>query len=81
MINWLKQREQKTGPLEFGVDVNAARYKDHVRETPNGDVSPSCQHLGRVINNLQSSVLRLTESDVMRRQVLRRTSITAQDAE
>lgn len=39
VINWLKQRERKSGPLEFGVDVNAAIYKDGVRETPNGDVS------------------------------------------
>ena len=41
IVNWLKQREKKSGPLEFGVDVNAARYKDGVRETPNGDVSLS----------------------------------------
>lgn len=40
VINWLKQREKKSGPLEFAVDVNAARYKDGIRETPNGDVSP-----------------------------------------
>lgn len=38
VINWLKQREKKSGPLEFGADVNAARYKDGVRETPNGEV-------------------------------------------
>lgn len=37
-INWLKQREKKSGPLEFGVDVNAARYRDGTRETPNGEV-------------------------------------------
>lgn len=38
-INWLKQREKKSGPLEFGVDVNAARYRDGTRETPNGEVA------------------------------------------
>jgi hypothetical protein len=38
VVNWLKQRQQRSGPLEFGVDVNAARYKDGVRETPNGEV-------------------------------------------
>lgn len=37
-INWLKQREKKAGPLTFGVDVNAARYRDGVRTTPNGEV-------------------------------------------
>ncbi|WIA29285.1 hypothetical protein OEZ86_011790 [Tetradesmus obliquus] len=39
VINWLKQREKKAGPLAFGVDVNAARYKKGVRETPNGEVA------------------------------------------
>lgn len=39
VINWLKQREKKSGPLEFGVDVNAARYRDGTRETPNGEVA------------------------------------------
>eukprot|EP00775_Hariotina_reticulata_P000580 gene580-859_t len=39
VVNWLKQRQQRAGPLEFGVDVNAARYKDGVRETPNGEVA------------------------------------------
>jgi hypothetical protein len=38
VLNWLKQREKKAGPLAFGVDVNAARYKNGVRETPNGEV-------------------------------------------
>lgn len=43
VINWLKQREKKAGPLAFGVDVNAARYKKGVRETPNGEVGwPTC---------------------------------------
>lgn len=37
-INWLKQREKKAGPLTFGVDLNAARYRDGVRTTPNGEV-------------------------------------------
>jgi hypothetical protein len=30
--------EQEGGPLEFGTDVNAARYVNGVRETPNGEV-------------------------------------------
>ena len=30
--------EQEGEPLEFGVDVNAARYVDGERETPNGEV-------------------------------------------
>jgi hypothetical protein len=38
ILNWLKQREKKAGPLEFGVDINAARYKDGTRTTPNGEV-------------------------------------------
>lgn len=37
VLSWLRAREKKrAGPLEFGVDVNAARYRDGVRETPNG---------------------------------------------
>ncbi|KAF8073009.1 RIOX2 [Scenedesmus sp. PABB004] len=39
LLAWLRAREAKAGPLEFGVDVNAARYRDGVRETPNGDVA------------------------------------------
>jgi hypothetical protein len=31
--------EQEGEPLEFEVDVNAARYVDGKRETPNGEVS------------------------------------------
>lgn len=38
LINWLKQREKRHGGLEFAVDVNAARYRDGIRETPNGEV-------------------------------------------
>lgn len=38
LLNWLRQREKKQGPLEFAVDVNAARYRDGTRETPNGEV-------------------------------------------
>jgi hypothetical protein len=34
----LKKRENAEGPWEFGVDVNAARYRDGIRETPNGEV-------------------------------------------
>lgn len=30
--------EQEEEPLEFGVDVNAARYVEGKRETPNGEV-------------------------------------------
>ena len=30
--------EQEEEPMEFGVDVNAARYVDGKRETPNGEV-------------------------------------------
>jgi hypothetical protein len=33
VLNWLKQREKNAGPLEFGVDVVAARYKNGSRET------------------------------------------------
>lgn len=43
-INWLKQREKKAGPLTFGVDVNAARYRDGVRTTPNGEVCVAPKH-------------------------------------
>jgi hypothetical protein len=48
VINWLKQREKKLGPLEFGVDVNAARYQDGTRETPNGEV----RHLHQAASRL-----------------------------
>lgn len=30
--------DEEGQPLEFGVDVNAARYVDGRRETPNGEV-------------------------------------------
>ena len=30
--------DEEGEPLEFGVDVNAARYVDGKRETPNGEV-------------------------------------------
>eukprot|EP00882_Tetradesmus_deserticola_P024200 GHRQ01026436.1.p1 GENE.GHRQ01026436.1~~GHRQ01026436.1.p1 ORF type:complete len:123 (-),score=8.05 GHRQ01026436.1:281-649(-) len=38
VVNWLKQRQKKAGPLAFGVDFNTARYRNGVRETPNGEV-------------------------------------------
>jgi hypothetical protein len=47
VLNWLRQREKKAGPLEFGVDINAARYKDGTRTTPNGEVRAchtNCRH-------------------------------------
>ena len=39
--------EQEGEPLQFGVDVNAARYVDGTRETPNGDLATAqaIQHL------------------------------------
>jgi hypothetical protein len=38
LLAWLKELEAEGGasPLLFGRDVNAARYRDGVRETPNG---------------------------------------------
>eukprot|EP00882_Tetradesmus_deserticola_P009776 GHRQ01010328.1.p2 GENE.GHRQ01010328.1~~GHRQ01010328.1.p2 ORF type:complete len:219 (+),score=69.53 GHRQ01010328.1:315-971(+) len=39
VVNWLKQRQKKAGPLAFGVDFNTARYRNGVRETPNGEVA------------------------------------------
>ncbi len=32
--------DEEGEPLEFGVDVNAARYVGGRRETPNGEVRP-----------------------------------------
>eukprot|EP00879_Flechtneria_rotunda_P000471 GHRR01000573.1.p1 GENE.GHRR01000573.1~~GHRR01000573.1.p1 ORF type:complete len:692 (+),score=292.63 GHRR01000573.1:55-2076(+) len=57
VLNWLKQREKKAGPLEFGVDVNAARYKDGVRENPNGDVADA--DTLEALHNLQGCTLQL----------------------
>lgn len=48
----MKEREadDSKGPLEFGIDLNAAKYVDGVRETPNGEVSHNIDHgaLGKV---------------------------------
>ena len=41
---WLAAEEQ----LEFGVDLNAARYTDGERETPNGEVRSQSAVLWRL---------------------------------
>lgn len=43
----MKDREAEggEGPLEFGVDLNAAKYVNGVRETPNGEVSRDAGHV------------------------------------
>ncbi len=35
----LRHRDLRADPLEFGRDLNAARYVDGKRETPNAQVS------------------------------------------
>ncbi|PSC74527.1 bifunctional lysine-specific demethylase and histidyl-hydroxylase MINA [Micractinium conductrix] len=42
--------DEEGEPLEFGVDVNAARYVDGKRETPNGEVA-DCATLDRLYHN------------------------------
>jgi len=53
LLSWIKTHEAQEGclsPLMFGRDVNAARYRDGERETPNGAAEAGSEEL-RVLHD------------------------------
>ena len=46
----LRHRNLRADPLEFGRDLNAARYMDGKRETPNAQVSVTILYDSRLVD-------------------------------